>query len=353
MAILQSIPGRSMSRQSNIELLRIIATLMIILLHFSGWLLSFVGVDSFWEGGSAMTVTRATLNSITCIGVVLFVLISGYFSIRPKVRSLLNLFTCLAFFYLGAYLLNCWITDDVVFQHHRVLRSLMASSRENWFIQCYLFLVLLAPVLNAFVEKVGEKALLAYILIFVSCAFYFGCVHDSTYFYFNRGYSISTFMLVYLIGRYIRLYGVARLQNVASWKIFVIWAGCTLLMCIGNVFLHEYAIFWCYCSPIHLLSAIAFFMLFTRIHFQSKIVNWIGVSCLAAYILHTLPPLMGWIIEIDEKLLLTNALLYFGGAIGVAITVFLGSVLLDKVRIFVCKPLINILASIMTKGEKS
>ena len=190
-----------LQRQSNIELLRIVATLMILMTHFSGWFLTFVGIDSFWYGGTAMAVTRALLNSITCIGVVLFVLISGYFSIRPKVSSLLNLFTCLAFFYLCTYLLNCWIIGDSVFQHHRVFRNLMAFSRENWFIQCYLFLVLLSPVLNAFVENVTEKSLLIYVLAFVVCAFYFGCVHNSTYFYFNQGYSVTTFILIYLIGR--------------------------------------------------------------------------------------------------------------------------------------------------------
>ena len=219
-------------RQSNIEILRIVATLMILMVHFSGWLLSFVGIDTFWANGTSMAVTRAMLNSVTCIGVVLFVLISGYFGIHPKLRSLLNLFTCLAFFYLGAYLYNCWATGDAVFQHHRVLRSLMAFSHENWFIQCYLFLMLLSPVLNAFVEKVSEKALLIYILIFMACAFYFGCVHDSTYFYFNRGYSVTTFIMIYLVGRYLKLYGEKRMEQVASWKIALIWVGCTALICV-------------------------------------------------------------------------------------------------------------------------
>ena len=338
-------------RDSNIELLRIIATLMIILLHFSRWLLSFAGVESYWEQGTAMAITRASLNSMTCIGVVLFVLISGYFSIRPKVRSLLNLFTCLAFFYLGTYLLNCGITGEAVFQHHRVLRSLMAFSHENLFIQCYLFLMLLSPVLNAFVEKVSEKALLVYVLIFAACAFYFGCVHDSTYFYFNRGYSVSTFILVYLIGRYIRLYGETKLQRIASWQIASVWIICTMLMCLGRLYASEYSIYWCYCSPIHLLSAVAFFMLFTRIHFQSKIVNWIGASCLAAYIIHTQAPLMGWIISVDHRLLLTNiALLYLIGAIGVTAAVFVVAILLDKVRILICKPLIDGITNKISKG---
>lgn len=301
-----------------------------------------------------MAITRVALNSISCIGVVLFVLISGYFSIRPKVRSLLNLFTCLAFFYLGTYLLNCWVTGDAIFQHHRVLRNLMAFSYENWFIQCYLFLMLLSPVLNAFVERVSEKFLLIYIMAFAVCAFYFGCVHDSTYFYFNRGYSVSTFILVYLIGRYIRLYGEAKLQRMASWQIACVWIVCAMLMCIGRLYTPEYSIFWCYCSPIHLLAAVTFFMLFTRIHFQSKFVNWIGASCLAAYIIHTQAPVIGWIIDIDERLLLSNnAILYLAGAIGVAVAVFVVAILLDKVRILICKPLIDVVTNKISKGGQA
>ena len=334
-------------RQSNIELLRIVATLMILLLHFSGWFPTFFGVESFCTGNTAMDITRATLNSLTCIGVVTFVLISGYFSIKPKVRSLLNLFTCLAFFYLGTYLLNCWVTGEAVFQHHRVLRSLLAFSRENWFVQCYLFLMLLSPVLNVFVEKVSEKALLIYILIFMACAFYFGCVHDSTYFYFNRGYSVTTFIMIYLVGRYLKLYGEKRMEQVASWKIALIWVGCTALICVWKLYMPKYGVYVSYHSPILILSAVSVFLLFSRMSFQSKVVNWMGASCLAAYILHTNAPVMGWMIQSDEYLLNTNNVaLYLGGAIGVCVGVFIVAILLDKIRIMICKPLFKFMDNI-------
>lgn len=342
-----------MERQSNIELLRIVATLMILLVHFSGWFPTFFGVESFWTGNTAMDVTRSMLNAISCIGVPLFVLISGYFSIRPKVHSLLNLFTCLAFFYLGTYLLNCWITGDAVFQHHRVLRSLMVFSHENWFIQCYLFLMLLSPILNAFVEKVSEKALLVYILVFVACAFYFGCVHNSTYFYFNGGYSVTTFIMVYLIGRYVRLYGEKRLEQVASWKIASVWLGCTALICVWKLFMPGYAIYVSYCSPIQLLSAVSLFLLFARMSFQNKLVNWIGASCLAAYILHTNAPIMGWMIKSDERLLCANnAGLYLLGAVGICVGVFVVAILFDKVRVWMCKPVIEKVDSVCKVYEE-
>ena len=338
-------------RQSNIEILRIVATLMILMVHFSGWMLTFIGVETYWYGSTAMALTRASLNAISCIGVPLFVLISGYFSIKPKVRSLLNLFTCLAFFYLGTYLLNCWVTGDAVFQHHRVLRRLMAFSRENWFIQCYLFLILLSPVLNAFVEKVSERTLLIYILIFMACAFYFGCVHDSTYFYFNRGFSVTTFILIYLIGRYVRLYGEKRFQQVASWKIALVWIGCTVLICVWKLFMPEYWIYVSYHSPIQLVSAASLFVLFTRVSFQSKLVNWMGASCLAAYILHTNAPVMGWMIQGDEYLLCTNnPILYVGGGLVLILLIFFVAVLLDKIRLWGVKPILDAMDMFLSRG---
>ena len=326
---------------------------MILMVHFTGWFPSFFGVESYWTGSTTMVITRAILNALSCIGVPLFVLISGYFSIKPKVRSLLNLFTCLAFFYLGTYLVNCWITGSAVFQHHRVLRSLLAFSHENWFIQCYLFLILLSPVLNAFVEKVSERALLMYILIFVACAFYFGCVHDSTYFYFNSGYSVTTFIMIYLIGRYLRLYGEKRMESVASWKMAIVWIGCTALICVWKLFMHKYGVYVSYHSPILLLSAVSLFLLFTRISFHSKVINWLGASCLAAYILHTNAPIMGWMIQMDENLLdYNNAGLYLCGAIGICAGVFVGAILIDQVRLWICKPIVENISVVAAKKRR-
>lgn len=78
--------------------------------------------------------------------------------------------------------------------------------------------------------------------------------------------------------------------------------------------------------------------------------NWIGASCLAAYILHTQAPVMGWIIGIDEKLLLTNnAWVYSWGAIGVTIAVFVVAILLDKVRIWSLMSIVEKIANVVTK----
>lgn len=67
-----------------------------------------------------------------------------------------------------------------------------------------------------------------------------------------------------------------------------------------------------------------------------------GASCLAAYILHTNAPIIGWMMQSDEYLFNTNnALFYLGGAIGICLIVFVFAILLDKIRIWMCKPIID------------
>ena len=66
-------------RESNIELFRVVATLMILVVHCNGWFLSEWGGITSWTAGKGLIVggTRALIQSLSCIGVDCFILISG------------------------------------------------------------------------------------------------------------------------------------------------------------------------------------------------------------------------------------------------------------------------------------
>lgn len=74
------------ARLSNFELLRIIAMAMIVLLHCNYWMIGSVGVQdvtdnpfgSFW---------RILVQQICIVGANVFVMISGWFGINPKVKG--------------------------------------------------------------------------------------------------------------------------------------------------------------------------------------------------------------------------------------------------------------------------
>lgn len=74
-------------RDSNIELLRVVAMLMILTLHTR-----FEGIEAVYDGiVDANHLCRFSFQALSIVGVNLFVLISGYFGIRMKASSIINL----------------------------------------------------------------------------------------------------------------------------------------------------------------------------------------------------------------------------------------------------------------------
>lgn len=79
-------------RQSNFELLRIVAMFMVMMLHVNFLAL---GRPSVEDAGSAplATFTRILFEVMSVGSVDLFVLISGWFGIKANRKSLLHLFS--------------------------------------------------------------------------------------------------------------------------------------------------------------------------------------------------------------------------------------------------------------------
>ena len=92
-------------RQSNMELLRIVAMFMILVYH------TVYYVFYKYRGD---TPAFASMMTVLHIGVPLFVLISGYFGIKPTIRGFLKLYLTLLFYNLLFYGIQ-WSLGDVQF----------------------------------------------------------------------------------------------------------------------------------------------------------------------------------------------------------------------------------------------
>ena len=123
--------SKYISRQSNIEILRIVAMILIVLHH-----LCIYGI----KGGMTIEV----IDSITIIGVNIFLLISGYFSIKLKWHSLVNLILlCLFYNFLHIFLdLTLFNIENSVSDY---IKACMAFSPpgelvyECIFLSCFIF----------------------------------------------------------------------------------------------------------------------------------------------------------------------------------------------------------------------
>ena len=329
-------------RDSNIELLRILATIFVLILHCNGWFLFKLGGIPGWNtGNSVVAACRILVQNITVLGVDAFILISGFYGIRPKLKSIVNLFTLLFFFYVGCYLWNCGIGHDT-FSYVGLFGNMKAFSRTNWFISGYLYLTLLAPMINAFSDHVSLKNLGLYIILYCATTLYLGYYQGNEYWWYNGGFSVTMMVGVYLVGRY--LYKVVdKIDQIKNWYIATAFVGVLGIMSVIRILSSNEESWLHYGSPITISAAVLFFLLFYRMpKFQSKFVNWVAASCLASFILHTCDPVFSWFVRKDVMYFTNNIYPIYCIKIGAVIAgVFIASILLDKIRIFIFSPLIK------------
>lgn len=323
-------------RDSNIELLRILATLFILILHCNGWSLHEWGGITGWNtGNSIVAACRILVQNITVLGVDAFILISGFYGIRPKLKSIVNLFTLLFFFYVGCYLWNCGIGNEE-FSTAGLLGNMLAFSRTNWFISGYLFLTLLAPMINAFVDTVSLKNLGIYIFLYCVVTLYFGYYICNEYWYYNKAYSVTMMVGVYLIGRYLHRV-VDKIDQIKYWHIVTFFIGVIGLMSAIRILSSNEEAWLHYGSPITISAAVLLFLLFHRMpKFQSKLVNRVAVSCLASFILHTCDPVFSWFVRKDVMYFTNDIYPIYCVKIGAVIAgVFAAAIVLDKIRLYI------------------
>lgn len=264
-------------RDSNFELLRLLCIFGIILMH------SFGAINSVLTGFNAGI--SLFVNSLFNTGVTCFILISGYFGITFNLRKMLKLDMMVMFYSLlelgGSYILTRGITFKTV-----LIGVFPIITGKYWFITCYFCLTTLTPFLNLIPEKMEKKqfqSLLALLLILFSIIptiFYFDIMRDS-------GKGLVNMIMVYLIGRYIRMY---LNKNVSQKKVLLIFL-LSLFLTYGLNIVATLTMgtnilsFARDCSFFIIVSAIAIFIMFKNIKFKSKFINILASNVLAMYVL--------------------------------------------------------------------
>lgn len=282
-------------RNSNIELLRILCMLMVVVLHFNN-----NGANTGIVNMPEVLTTRLTwgfLVEVLCIVAVnCFVLISGYFGINLKMRSLLKFYLQCFFIGLLSYLVYVGINGgfcqsqcaESLFSWQTLAERLLAFSHNGWwFVVSYVGLMLLSPLLNKAVENMTSKQLLYSVLLFSVVILYLGWYQkvEPT----NSGCSLISFVWIYLIGRYIGKH--ISLQAIRNYR--WCWLGGYVVACLAlfGMIMLRYHCTWemhyplDYNNPFVVVAAIMLLLFFLSWSFQSKAINWLASSVFAAYLL--------------------------------------------------------------------
>ena len=189
-------------RESSFELMRIIAMIMVLSVH-ADFLVDGVPTGADITDHPALALTRITWESVCIVCVNIFVMISGWFGIHPTVRGFCHLMFQVVFYLWGIFLVELALGHATVTWHS--IKMCLLLERANWFVIAYIGLYLLAPVVNAFIEKASERTLRHVIICFFIFEVTFGWCGSAVF--IQSGYSTLSFIGLYLFARYLHLYG--------------------------------------------------------------------------------------------------------------------------------------------------
>lgn len=296
-------PKVKAERNSNIELLRIVSILLIVAMHVCGYAAS--KGDFSWGN----TVVRYFIGSIGNLGVSCFVLISGYFGVKFSWRKLVyitlltTVYAVLASFCNGGFAVN----RDCIMQLTVVPRYF------NWYITCYIILMMVSGYLNRFCESLDRKSYRKLLLaLFVTMSVLPMMVSATETVEIRSGQCLSYFIYAYLIGRYIRLHHD---QTYPAWKPLLVVVGLVLSMWVFNVAtiyvpaIGQIPITSNY-SPTIIVASVASLYIFKSFTFRSRAINYISVSVLAIYLLDGLKPTIDRYIEVYKYTQATDFVVY-------------------------------------------
>lgn len=254
-------------RNPAFELLRIISMLMIVSLHF------------FMHGGVLEATTLATwqdtlfhfFQGIFYVSVNQFILISGYFGIHSTTSGkLFRYYTQILFYSLLTFSISFLCNRQTLSLQNLLYVFTPISSKVYWYASKYFLLLLLAPLLEVFQDRLSVSQhrytcmlLLAIFSLWPSVIFW----QDIG---LGNGFDFFWFIVVYLLGAYFRKQSTLPPKKSRHPACL---AGIFLLSCLSmplfRLFFYRidlsvgFDFYYRYNSPPVVISSICFFLLFS------------------------------------------------------------------------------------------
>ena len=277
-------------RDSNMELLRIIAMLLVMIVHAN---FRALPVPTTEECNTEVTssILRFFTESFSIIAVNLFVLLSGWYGIKFKIQRLIDFLFQVFFFSILCYFIFLLLNPIGSYFKSFIVNTLLLKPTNYWFVKAYLGLYIFAPILNAFVETATKRQFQVFLVSFFMFQTLYGWITPSAASFFVNGYSTISFIGLYLLARYIHLYP-HRVWKLGKKIDLLFYALIVLFTTFITYILQRYNLpgtdrFFLYTSPLVIIAAVHFLLFFSKIKVANKTINWVARSCFGIYLLHS------------------------------------------------------------------
>lgn len=322
-------------RQSNIELLRIFAIIAIICHH-----VLVHGVGIYKVPLSEHNWMYSLVNNLCYLGVNVFILISGFFSIRFSWQKLWHLFLMCAMVAGFGYLWHCYRSDMSIGRNF-IYNTLFPFSRNGlWYVLPYVCLFMLSPFVNSLLDQLSKKAFnkLLIVLLVISCYFGWFWQNDVN----MNGFCLMQFVTMYAIGYHIKRNNVYRIMRISA------WGGVVIVFVALQTFLVYYLLsvegrlfppvptIYAYNSPFLIIASVGCLCIFLNIQIYNKIINFMARTTFGVYLIHCNQYVWKEWIAALKSIYMTS----FVGVIGSVLIIYVVAVGLDMaIRYGIVNPL--------------
>lgn len=299
--VLEQKQNKAPSRMANMELLRSVAMMMVIVLHYLG---KGNLLPQLTEAIGAAGYVAWALEALAIVAVNVYMLISGYFLVesRFKVSRVLGLIFQAMFYSLlvPVVLVLAGVLAPSGITVYQLLYYVFPTQMEHyWFLTAYVVMYLFAPILGRAVHQMTRKqhaCVAGCLLVLFSLG---KSVLPMSLEMDRHGYDGLWFMTVYLVAAYIRLYGIPLFSNKGR-SILFYFAGCAcvfgITMVLHFVYLKTGAfdyvlkVAYDYNHIVNLFAAVALFYAFLFLKLPegkvSKLICRVAPYTFGVYLLH-------------------------------------------------------------------
>lgn len=280
-------------RETNMDLLRIVGMLMVITIHCLSYNLVYNPQINIFN-----SLIIKFLDILVIPANAIFILLSAYYSIDKKfnLKRILNLWGKTIFYSLLIFLLF-----KILGQKTNDFQSLFpVISGQYWFIDAYLIMSFLSPILNIIMNKLNKKQNTFLVIFGIVTLGVIRVLVNPTGILMG---AMLPFIFLYIIGAYIKKYVEIRPKELYMTKYILIAVIITLLSIIiysvakrinNAVIIYLLTIIFNgieeYNSLLGVLMSVYIFMRFRTITIKSKtftkIISFIVPSIFSVYLIH-------------------------------------------------------------------
>ena len=328
-------------RQSNIELLRIVAMVIIVAHHFA--------VHSGFDFSTdSITINRLWIQFIKIggkIGVDVFVLISGFFLISSqaiKTSKILKLWGQIFFYSIAIFVVFIALGIEPFSIKETIKHLAPVTFSQWWFASTYFVLYILSPYINTLLRTFNNRQYIGFLVLILLC----WCIIPTFTGQSFQSNDLLWFIFLYSLAGYYKLYKPQ--INLSASKLIALSFLCTILTFLSAVIFDilgtKISIFGTNATffydmqrlPI-LIVSVLLFIGFLKLNIRhNKIINIISSATFGVYLIHDNRYVRSflWKTLFQNKSFADSNMLILHSIFVIAI-VFIGCTIIELIRIYV------------------